>query len=374
MGDEDEGVEAASRESDGKEDAGAGESTSRKLSAMGGSPWTAPEWPPAHCKGKTLPASPPKVKGESRIMVKGSRRRLLVAGGGDVDGETTRNDTMTDATIWKIRKLLSEAPTELVLDKKPPDPEFRNQVYGYLRNFMASSEPCTFGKCQEAGPNGEDGKPPVSPWPCIFKTKNEACKDAKPGKHAPPPALYKGSLGSCAFIGTGEQLLQGEFGPEIDAHDSVIRYNNPIKGYEKHVGTKTTLMWVKGHYKTTAKPTLGYFDAKVSLPKGANVYDVDTEYGMRPMRSLRNELVNVWLKRNKIKDGKPAAGLMRTQMLIKSGYCTSIDLYGFSTKGSVRSGKYFDKKAIVTKGHTIDWDGWILSAMMDLGYICIYGQ
>ena len=73
-------------------------------------------------------------------------------------------------------------------------------------------------------------------------------------------------------------------------------------------------------------------------------------------------------------DGKPAAGLMRTQMLIKSGYCTSIDLYGFSTKGSVRSGKYFDKKAIVTKGHTIDWDGWILSAMMDLGYICIYGQ
>ena len=44
------------------------------------------------------------------------------------------------------------------------------------------------------------------------------------------------------------------------------------------------------------------------------------------------------------------------------------------TKGSVRSGKYFDKKAIVTKGHTIDWDGWILSAMMDLGFICVYGQ
>jgi hypothetical protein len=42
----------------------------------------------------------------------------------------------------------------------------------------------------------------------------------------------------------------------------VIRYNNPIKGYEQHVGSKTTLMWVKGHYKTTAVPTLGYFDAK----------------------------------------------------------------------------------------------------------------
>lgn len=258
---EDEEVEAAAKSS---ENEGAGESTSRKLSAMGGSPWTAPEWPPAHCKGVMFPASSPKVKGESRIMVKGSRRRLLTAGG-DKDGENVGNVTL--ATVWKLRKLLSEAPTELVLDKKPPDPEFRNQVYGFLRNFMASPEPCTLGNCPVAGPNGEDGKPPVSPWPCIFKTKNEACKAAKPGKHATPPALYKGSLGRCAFIGTGEQLLQGEFGTEIDAHDSVIRYNNPIKGFEKHVGTKTTLMWVKGHYKTTAKPTLGYFDAKVSLPK-----------------------------------------------------------------------------------------------------------
>ena len=38
--------------------------------------------------------------------------------------------------------------------------------------------------------------------------------------------------------------------------------------------------------------------------QGANVYDVDTEKGMRPMRTLRNDLVNVWLKRNKIKVNK----------------------------------------------------------------------
>jgi|AntAceMinimDraft_11_1070367.scaffolds.fasta_scaffold28515_2 hypothetical protein len=257
-----EGNDGDEEDATSSEDGGAGESsTFRKLSAMGGSPWTAPEWPPAHCKGILFPAGPPKVKGESRIVDKGFRRGLTSAG---VDGEATRNVT---ETVLKLRKLLSEAPTELVLDKRPPDPDFRDKVYGYLRNFMASPGPCSVESCNDAGPNGEDGKPPVFAWPCIFKTKNEACKDAKPGKHTTPPALYKGSLGSCAFIGTGEQLLQGEFGPHIDAHDSVIRYNNPIKGYEKHVGTKTTLMWVKGHYKTTAKPTLGYFDAKVSLPK-----------------------------------------------------------------------------------------------------------
>ena len=261
VGNEDEGAEAEVMS--GKKEEDVGEYTSRKSSAMGGSPWTAPEWPPAHCRGKLLPANSPKVKGEARIMVESSGRKLLIDDR-DVSRGTAGNFT---ATAWKLRKLLSEAPTELVLDKKPPDSEFRNKVYAHLRNYMASPEPCTFDSCPDAGPNGEDGKPPVSPWPCIFKNKNEACKDAKPGKHATPPALYKGSLGSCAFVGTGEQLLQAQFGPEIDAHDSVIRYNNPIKGYEKHVGSKTTLMWVKGHYKTTAKPSLGYFDAKVSLPK-----------------------------------------------------------------------------------------------------------
>jgi hypothetical protein len=302
-------------------------------------------WPPPHCKG-SHPAYPPKVK----------------------NVEYEKN---TD--IFR-RKLLSEAPTELLLDKNPPDAKFQEEIYDYIRNFMASPTPCTYGKCPEAIDESRVGKLPVYPWPCIFRTQNEQCSFKEEGKYKLPPALRKDSLGTCAFIGTGDQLLQAKFGDEIDAHDTVIRYNTPIKGFERNVGTKTTLMFVKGHYKTSAKPKLGYFEAKVPLPKGSNVDAIDTDVGMRPMRTLRNELVNIWLKRNKIKDGKPAAGLMRTQMLVKSGLCTSVDLYGFSTKGSVRSGKYFDKKAIVTKGHTIDWDGWILSAMMDLGYICVYGS
>jgi len=302
-------------------------------------------WPPPHCKG-SHPAYPPKVK----------------------NVEYERN------TDISRRKLLSEAPTELLLDKNPPDAKFQEEIYDYIRNFMASPTPCTYGKCPEAIDESREGKLPVYPWPCIFRTQNEQCSFKEEGKYKLPPALRKDSLGTCAFIGTGDQLLQAKFGDDIDAHDTVIRYNTPIKGFERNVGTKTTLMFVKGHYKTSAKPKLGYFDAKVPLPKGSNVYAIDTDVGMRPMRTLRNELVNIWLKRNKIKDGKPAAGLMRTQMLVKSGLCTSVDLYGFSTKGSVRSGKYFDKKAIVTKGHTIDWDGWILSAMMDLGYICVYGS
>jgi len=305
-------------------------------------------WPPPHCKGK-FPAHPPKIKNKDY------------------------NNTNTNIQ-FKSRNILSEAPTELLLDKNPPDTKFQKEIYEYLRGFMASPTPCTFNNCPKLAVDAIEGKAPVYAWPCIFRTLNVKCNFKETGKYKLPPTLEQNSLGSCAFIGTGDQLLQSYFGEEIDAHDTVVRYNTPIRGYEKNVGTKTSLMFVKGHYKTSAKPKLGYFDAKVPLPKGANVYAIDTEVGLRSMRTLRNELVNIWLKRNKIKDGKPAAGLMRTQMLVKSGLCTSIDIYGFSTKGSVRSGKYFDKKAIVTKGHTIDWDGWILSAMMDLGYICIYGN
>ena len=58
-------------------------------------------WPPPHCKG-SHPAYPPKVK----------------------NVEYEKN---TD--IFR-RKLLSEAPTELLLDKNPPDAKFQEEIYG----------------------------------------------------------------------------------------------------------------------------------------------------------------------------------------------------------------------------------------------------
>ncbi|KAK3274105.1 hypothetical protein CYMTET_17700 [Cymbomonas tetramitiformis] len=296
-------------------------------------------WPPPRCTG-TKPAPPPIV-----ASGRGGRRGLR-----------------------------SEAPTELVLQKRPPDQGLKERVYTYLMEFMASETSCSPTTCSRlaTGSVVNRTRPPLFPDPCTLLTANPDCAADTPtsGVQRLPPALGVGSLGRCAFIGTGVQVLQHAFGKEIDAHDTVVRYNTPIKGYEKYVGTKTSLVWAKAHYKTTAKPSMGYFPCKGGVCKGT-IYGIKNLGGLR---TLRNELTNMWLASRKIKEGKPAAGILRTILLIKSGLCTDISLYGFSTSGTKgRTGKYFDKRALVTKGHTIDWDGWILAAMMDMGYICVYG-
>lgn len=47
---------------------------------------------------------------------------------------------------------------------------------------------------------------------------------------------------TCAVIGSSGAVKGLQLGAEIDAHDAVIRFNEaPTKGYEKWVGSKTTL-------------------------------------------------------------------------------------------------------------------------------------
>ena len=59
---------------------------------------------------------------------------------------------------------------------------------------------------------------------------------------------------SCAVVGNGGGLLLAEYGPIIDAHDVVIRFNGgPTKGFERHVGAKTS-------YRITNSQHFGFHD------------------------------------------------------------------------------------------------------------------
>ena len=57
------------------------------------------------------------------------------------------------------------------------------------------------------------------------------------------------SLGtSVAIVGNAGKLLKKEQGDLIDNHDVVIRFNHgPTAGYEKHVGSKTTMRSINCH-------------------------------------------------------------------------------------------------------------------------------
>ncbi|QDZ23948.1 sialyltransferase [Chloropicon primus] len=54
---------------------------------------------------------------------------------------------------------------------------------------------------------------------------------------------------TCAVVGSAGLLLTQEFGEEIDEHDAIFRFNiAPAKGFEKHVGSRTTIRMINRHH------------------------------------------------------------------------------------------------------------------------------
>lgn len=53
---------------------------------------------------------------------------------------------------------------------------------------------------------------------------------------------------SIAVVGSSGILLDKEYGKLIDEHDIVVRFNvSRVKGFEKHVGSKTDIRFMNGH-------------------------------------------------------------------------------------------------------------------------------
>eukprot|EP00898_Chlorokybus_atmophyticus_P001584 jgi/Chlat1/2426/Chrsp17S02675 len=79
--------------------------------------------------------------------------------------------------------------------------------------------------------------------------------------------------GTCAIVGNSGALLRAEYGREIDAHDMVWRFNQaPVKGYETHVGARTTHESLNGKSGPMATK-YHYFDSAVPRP-GSHSFDL----------------------------------------------------------------------------------------------------
>ena len=149
---------------------------------------------------------------------------------------------------------------------------------------------------------------------------------------------YAKSLGRrCAVVGNSGSLLDHTYGSEIDSHDAVIRFNAaPTKGYEKHVGKKTTI-------RVQNIDNLGFREPKdemlVFTARDEKTFRHFSEYQKKKylkhkekthvQRAFNPEFwchVWDWVDRRKL---KPSSGFAGVVMALKA--CSGkVSLYGFS--------------------------------------------
>ncbi len=68
------------------------------------------------------------------------------------------------------------------------------------------------------------------------------------------------------LVGNGPSVLDSSLGTQIDAFDHIVRFNNyQTKGYEKHVGKRTTI-WSRWYALPHAKPMNTFEEIWINMP------------------------------------------------------------------------------------------------------------
>eukprot|EP00899_Mesostigma_viride_P024154 jgi/Mesvir1/4923/Mv14588-RA.1 len=216
--------------------------------------------------------------------------------------------------------------------------------------------------------------------------------------------LSPGSLGTCALIALGRNLLHAAHGAAIDAHDTVIRMGyTPVKGYEKHVGSRTDVLFLRFivHNKELGRqpgtdvwgvaeehtPSKFYLfhDRNMPQPVGMyhglpylNMYAISGSRGHEKLYEHLAEYIGYNKQSPVPRDElKPTNGLKLVSLLQQSGLCTRLDLYGFTQHGV---GHYFDGVSISNNdassamlwNHVAGLEYYAYQVAMANGRLCMY--
>ena len=204
------------------------------------------------------------------------------------------------------------------------------------------------------------------------------------------PDLPAWSLGSCALVAVGDNLLRAKHGKAIDAHDTVIRYNAPVKAYAQHVGRRSTVVYWKVRNNEKQYGQEGDLGAKFVTFKDATKYHPiagakELKKGTfrgKPVLWPSDRGAEIWktayesyMRNVKGAPSKAASGGFKLACdVVGSGLCTRVSLYGFTSEGS---GKYFDRSAMVKLAHFSGLEHFALRRMMEglaeaSPNVCIY--
>jgi len=169
------------------------------------------------------------------------------------------------------------------------------------------------------------------------------------------PAMF--DFSTCAIVGSSGSMLKSSFGKEIDSHTFVMRFNQaPTVGYEKRVGSKTSLR-LQNQERTGSVPTdkgnppclvKGYnfkHDKRCKLLVLSPQFMMYTKYFWYFYRagSLANRVGRADYSLARIKMSTGMIGLTLAMHL-----CGKVDLYGFSGG----RGHYYQKTAAARSDST----------------------
>eukprot|EP00899_Mesostigma_viride_P018080 jgi/Mesvir1/26273/Mv01636-RA.1 len=212
------------------------------------------------------------------------------------------------------------------------------------------------------------------------------------------PLLRPGELGTCALVGNADTLLGKRLGKEIDAHNTVFRYNTPIPGeLIADLGQKVTVMWLKQGYQAMGGPVSSsrlptrFFMAPRQVPadlliRGRKVLMFGP--GLSTFQKQADDLYAAYEKERHLftrRDASlvkgygldaagftPSRGFKRAMAVILSGLCSRVDMYGWSSGG----GKYFDRTAMSMKIHLMPLEHFVYRTIMGIpqASVCIFGD
>lgn len=319
----------------------------------------------------------PKLKPGSR----GLGRRLMSDGGdGGGRGLLASKHTAFQAADRKLA--VSRQP-----DFKPPSEGFRQEIVNAFKEWR-NEDKCTMWTrdCVLEWQKNSSRVWGIRKGPEHLFAGRKMPENA----HELFPDLQKGSLGSCALVAVADGMLGKKRGPEIDAHDTVFRYNGPMKGYTRDIGTRGDVFYWKQRRNEQQygvegqKATLFYMwkdfakyqwtqqnvGDKKEIPKQVfrgkqNLWESDFAAG------LVGKAYSMYAaedKRDRTKHSS-SGGFKLALSVLASGLCTRVDMYGYSSYGG---GRYF-KNAVVNLVHKIGLEHYVLRTAMEEKFgVCMY--